>query len=195
MRNTGDLKEKIIESVIELINDSGGDVSYITTRRIAEKAGIGIGLINYHFQAKENLIKICVQRSIYEMLSAMRPSTTDASTVKDKLIQMGKMICDFYMLNPAVSRISILADLQATAQSDNINSHNKGAINAIFADSAMNDTDKAVIPFMFTSAIQFALLRKEAMTALGYDFDSKKDRDTFVEDIAEKLFHENNENN
>jgi len=46
---------------------------------------------------------------------------------------------------------------------------------------------------MFTSALQFALLRKEAMVTLGYDFDSKNDRDAFVEYIVEKLYHENNQ--
>ena len=193
MKNASDLKEQIIVAVIGLINDSGGDVNYITTRRIAEKANVGIGLVNYHFQTKENLIKICVQRIIHEMLSNVKPSTNEALTTKDKLIQMGKMICDFYIMNPAVSRISILADLQAAAQSGNINSQHKGAINAIFADSDVNGKDKAIIPFMFTSVIQFALLRKEAMAALGYDFDSKNDRDAFVEYLAGKLYHENNQ--
>ena len=192
MSKKSDLKEQIIESVIELIKDSGGDVNYITTRRIAEKAGVGIGLINYHFQTKENLIKLCVQRSIHEMLSAIRSSTNEAITTKDKLIQMGKMICDFYISNTAVSRMSILADLQSAAQSDNVGSHNEGAINAIFADSALNDKDKTIIPIIFRSTIQFALLRKEAMVTVGYDFDSKKDRDAFVESVAEKLFQENN---
>ncbi len=46
------IKEKIIHATIELIKKHG-DISKITVRDIAANAGVGIGLINYHFQTKD----------------------------------------------------------------------------------------------------------------------------------------------
>jgi AcrR family transcriptional regulator len=39
-----------------------GDIKKITIRRIAEEAGVGVGLINHYFETKDNLIEVCVQK-------------------------------------------------------------------------------------------------------------------------------------
>ena len=189
MKISGDPKERIIKAATTLINESAGDVNYITTRRIAEKAQVGIGLINYHFQTKENLIKICVQNMIREMVCSTASSdneVTEALTVKERLAQAGKRICDFFMLNPTASRISILADLQASTYDDK-----NHAINSILADSSLCEKDRAMASFIFTSTIQWALMRKDAMKLImDNDFDLKKDRDTFIEQLVDVIYQE-----
>ena len=50
------LKEAIIYQTTELIQECGGDVSKIILRKISEQAKVGLGLINYHFGSKEQLI-------------------------------------------------------------------------------------------------------------------------------------------
>lgn len=50
------VKDRIIFVTIELIEQYGGDTKSITARMIAEKAEVGLGLINYHFGSKDNLI-------------------------------------------------------------------------------------------------------------------------------------------
>jgi AcrR family transcriptional regulator len=64
MKSSEQVRQKIIDVTIDLINNSNGAIEAITTRSISQKAGIGVGLINYHFQTKENLIEICVQKII-----------------------------------------------------------------------------------------------------------------------------------
>ncbi len=63
------VKEKLIMVTIELITGGGGNIEDITTRAIAQKAGVGVGLVNYHFQTKDNLIEICVGRIIRNVIS------------------------------------------------------------------------------------------------------------------------------
>ncbi|MDF2878148.1 MAG: TetR family transcriptional regulator [Clostridia bacterium] len=57
--NDHDTRNRIIETTITLL-DEVDDVDKITVRQIAERANIGVGLINYHFRSKDNLLSIAV---------------------------------------------------------------------------------------------------------------------------------------
>jgi AcrR family transcriptional regulator len=52
-------RQRILEAAIELLSEEP-DAGKITVRRIAERAGVGIGAINYHFQTKDNLLNEAV---------------------------------------------------------------------------------------------------------------------------------------
>ena len=56
MAKSKGVKEHIIEVTTDLILQYEGDTDRITARMIAGKADIALGLINYHFGSKENLI-------------------------------------------------------------------------------------------------------------------------------------------
>lgn len=58
MQEIRNVKEVIIDVTTELIRENNGNVTKITSRKIAERAEVGLGLINYHFGSKENLITI-----------------------------------------------------------------------------------------------------------------------------------------
>ena len=51
-----DNQEKIIQAATELIQEKGERFNDITVREICKKAGVGLGLLNYHFGNKERLI-------------------------------------------------------------------------------------------------------------------------------------------
>ena len=59
-----EIKDRIIKTTTQLIEQYNGDLDQITSRLIAEKAGIGLGSINYYFKSKEGLIALCVQQII-----------------------------------------------------------------------------------------------------------------------------------
>ena len=64
MTANDEAKESIIQSAIGLIEVSDGNIRNITARSIADKSGVSLGLINYHFGSKDNLIAICCSRII-----------------------------------------------------------------------------------------------------------------------------------
>ena len=68
IQDHSDIKEKIINTTISLIQHSDGLVENITVRDIAQKANVAVGLINYHFDSKKNLIEMCVQRIISHVM-------------------------------------------------------------------------------------------------------------------------------
>lgn len=57
--NEQDAKQSIINAAKSILNELN-DVEKITVRQIAERAGVGTGLINYHFKSKDNLLSIAI---------------------------------------------------------------------------------------------------------------------------------------
>ncbi len=49
--NDKDARERIIEVTLNLLNEVD-DIEEITVRKIAERANVGVGLINYHFKQR-----------------------------------------------------------------------------------------------------------------------------------------------
>ena len=57
--NEQDARQSIIDTTKAILEEVD-DVEKITVRQIAERAGVGIGLINYHFKSKDNLLSIAI---------------------------------------------------------------------------------------------------------------------------------------
>lgn len=117
MQELRNVKEVIIHATTELIRESDGNITKITSRKIAGRAEVGLGLINYHFGSKENLITICVQRIINNVVMCFSPDKKnydekDSLTDKERLADWAKQVYDFLFDNYAISSISILGDMQ-----------------------------------------------------------------------------------
>lgn len=54
-----DARNRIMKATTEIL-DEAGHIDQITVRQIAERANVGVGLINYHFKSKDNLLGIAV---------------------------------------------------------------------------------------------------------------------------------------
>ena len=50
-----DNREAIIQAAMELMEESGERPETITVREICKRAGVGLGLVNYHFGNKDQL--------------------------------------------------------------------------------------------------------------------------------------------
>ncbi len=189
MKNTNDIKENIISVTTELIEESNGNIKDITARAIAEKAGVGLGLINYHFGSKDNLITICVQRVIGKIIAGFNTEKEYASD-KERLIAWATYVFDFLFANPAISRISILGDLQNYTTNCNSVHSQKGFMIALTND--IDDKDKPFLSFILTSAMQTAFLSgTAAKELLGYDFAKQVDRAAFIERLVTVIFEDN----
>ena len=117
MKDKEKVKETIINATTELIEQSGGEIKNITARSIADKSGVALGLINYHFESKENLIAICVQGIVNKVLMNFAPDKKDYTepdglTDKQRLISFAQQTFDFLFDNYAIIKISILSDFK-----------------------------------------------------------------------------------
>jgi Transcriptional regulator len=179
---------KIIEVTTGLIQGSSGNINEITIRMIAEQAGIGVGLINYHFGSKEQLIEQCVQKMISKVIMSFRPQTVQELDPVSHLKLTAKLVADFLMDNPAVSRISILGDQKNPKIRDNTMKTILGFSQSL-TNSALSEEKKRLLLFGLTSILQAAFLRKDiSKECLGYDFNCKEERDRYLEDMVDILF-------
>lgn len=186
-------KKHILEVTTDLLKEYDGDTKKITSRIIADKAGIGLGSINHFFGSKDNLIAECIQRSIHQMLAGFTPDITDFTkddglSDKDRLLSWAIQTFDFLFENPAVSRISILSDMQNYTAGSNSVYTQKGFRFAL--RSSRNREHQKLSVFLLVSAMQTAFLAKNAAKeVIGYDFSSKAERDLFISDTITMLLH------
>lgn len=187
-----DIKEKIIRVTIALIKRSDGLVENITVREIAQKADVAVGLINYHFGSKNNLIEICVQR----IISHVMESFSETADLEDKEDAEGNNKSDmasftasvftFLKNNPEISKISMLSDLS----SPNIKSNSSVSYRAIFKaipDTKTEDMRK-VKAFMLLSAIQSAFFNRQiGSELLGFNLNCESDYKRFFRLVTEVL--------
>lgn len=192
MHDKEKIKNHIIEVTTALLKEYSGDTKKITSRLIAEKAGIGLGSINYFFGSKENLITECVRRIINNMLTGFTPEITDFSKAdglsdKTRLISWASQTFDFLFANQAIASISILSDMQNYLADSNSVYTQRGFAFAV--RSKKKEETRKLLAFILVSAMQTAFLAKNAAKEiLGYDLYTKTGRDLFICDTVTILF-------
>ena len=185
-------KELLIDITTSLINEHNGEVSKVTIREIATRSGVAVGLINYLFGNKDNLITICVQ-IILNVVTTFTPnlnidsSLDNNSKAKYKLSATAKQVFEFLLNNKSIARISILNDYKDYSDNSNSCMTIKGFIR-VLGDLEVDELKKERIAFYLTSTMQVAFIRSLSNSNyLGYDFTNKESRDRFIDDLIDKL--------
>lgn len=186
MKKQVNVKEDIIQVTTELIQQSSGNIADITTREIAQKAKVGVGLINYHFQSKDNLVTICVQRMIKQVVQSFSPMEQEYKNDQERLTDWAIRVYDFLFDQPAISRLSILGDMyDYTLESNSVRTQ-KGFS---FALKDMSERDKSMLTFLLTSVMQTAFLSsKTSKELIGFDFSVRSERNAFITRLVAVLF-------
>ncbi|MGJ7922223.1 TetR/AcrR family transcriptional regulator [Neobacillus sp. LXY-4] len=188
---TTEVKERIMATTIALIEECDS-IENVTIRDIAAKTGVGVGLINYHFQTKDNLINQCVQKIIGNIINKFEVMSQGVSLEPiEKLRFLIKATCTFLATNQGVSRVSILSDLVAGTTSDNtsqtINAY-LPVVRSIFEDTK-TDTEIYISTHILISTLQSAFLRSEVLLqSVAVDFYDKEQRDQFIDKVIERIF-------
>lgn len=186
MEKYENVKDHIIEVTTELLEQYNGNAKSITARMIAEKAEIGLGLINYHFGSKDELITECVQRIIGKVVSGFHMEQ-EFQTDKERLTAWATYVFHFLFEHPAISRISILGDYQNYTENCNSVLTQRGFMLSIKND--VSDSYKPILVFVLTTAMQVAFLGSEiAKQILGYDFTKTEDRAAYIKKLTDILF-------
>ncbi len=187
------VKEKILEAATALIGECVS-IESVTVRDIAAKAGVGVGLVNYHFQTKENLINQCVQKIIGNVINnfdmvyqslAMEPL--------DKLRVLTKRMCSFLVQNKGISRMSILSDQFAGNFSDNTAQTIRAYLPVISEVCGHKKSDKElqVLAHILISTLQSAFLRRDILLqSMQVDFYDAQQQELFIDGVIDSLFKE-----
>lgn len=175
-----DHKETIIRTTIALIEEKGEDLGEITVREISKRAGVGLGLVNYHFGNKNKLIELCVERIINGIVEQFRNvrEKTKGLTPFEKLERLGNVTFDFLFEHRAMSRISVLTDMEEPKPDDN--THRTYAAYLPLVAACRPDWDERTVKrktFCLITVMQQAFLRSEMTSAmLDVDLNQKENR-------------------
>jgi AcrR family transcriptional regulator len=189
------LKERIISSTIKLIYQCNGKVDGITMRNIAEVANVGVGLINYHFQTKEHLVDICVERLVSDFVHSFDNLIEDKTISEiDKIKKIFINLADFFIKNESIAKISILNDFTKPNNKD-VTSLIIIACKKILADLMTDSLETFKINVMLQivlSTVQSTFIRKAVnKEMIGLDFNNKTQRDMLLDVLIDSLFNNN----
>jgi AcrR family transcriptional regulator len=182
-------REALIDLTVKLLNE-GLDPDKITVRLIAQRAGVGVGLVNYHFQTKDNLINLAVQKHIVSVI-ARTPEVLKKITgsPKERLSGMFKATLDYLANYPEISRVSILRDMKSPKHNDNTQNTLKVYEPLVREVVGEKDARDKTMMLIFTG--QSAFLRAQVVKdAGGFNFYDKVQRDDFVDKLT-KILEEN----
>lgn len=184
MKDELQAREKLIEATTELIRQYG-NIEDVTIRDITARAGVGVGLVNYHFQTKENLVNQCIQRIISQVISQFDPLYKSLEMEPmNKLRFLVKENFNFLINNPGLSRASITTDMLSDNTHDNTmqttNAY-RPVLQEVCGDRA-TEQEIGILLHVLISSIQVAFLRKSVLKeTMRIDFMDKKQRDEFVD--------------
>ncbi len=194
--NTKNCKEELIEITTNLINENHGDVDKVTIRDITQRSGVSVGLINYHFGNKDNLISICVDRIISNVVQSFKPNLEIGKDIdpfeagKFRLINAASQVFDFFFKYPSISRISIISDHTYLTSKTNTYFSIEGFSN-IIGNAIEDKNKKELISFTLASSMQVTFLKAlEDKIFLDYDFSKQEDRHRYIKDLVNQLMRE-----
>lgn len=176
-------KEAIIQATIELIEENGEHLEEITVRKICKRAGVGLGLVNYHFENKDKLIEQCIERMINGIVERFQNirEKTKGLTPFEKLEYLGNMTLDFLFEQYAVSKISVLTDMQTPKDNDNTGGTYAAYLPLVAASRP--DLDEATIKrktlYLITIMQQMFLRYETISQTLGIDLGKRETRKSF----------------
>ncbi len=176
----GDAKQRILKATMALLEETQ-DSDKITIREIAARAGVGVGLINYHFQTREKLLYTAIGDDMVRMIEAMQ-GVPKTSSPADDLKEMLKALCDVGIRYEKQMRIGVQYDL---LQGD------MGAVNYLLPllreMHPKDETALRVMAFEIIAAIDLALFRNDVFFRLtGLDVRDKAQRDQVIDIIVNK---------
>lgn len=104
-------RQRILQAAIQMINEAD-EPERLTIRQIAARAGVGIGLINYHFRSKEALLKQAIDAAAGDMADQWERSIdTSIADPVERLKALLKTNARVALGNPKFLRIGVLYEL------------------------------------------------------------------------------------
>lgn len=186
-----DHKEAIVQAATALMEEKENHLDEITVREICKRAGVGLGMVNYHFGSKENLVGLCVERKINAVIGQFRKmqEETDDLAPLEKLELLGNMTLNFLFGHGSISKISVLADMQSPGIGDNTHRTYQAYLPLVAA--CRPDWEEETVrrkTFCLITIMQQAFLRQEVVSQmLGVDLGTETGRRAFHAQILHDI--------
>jgi AcrR family transcriptional regulator len=176
-----DIREQIMQATIDLLGDQN-DTDRITMRQIAEKAGVGLGLINYHFKTRDALINEAIGEMMFH---AAKPYFSIPSSVQENPAEAIKAIFR------ATAEIGIRYSLaRFTVQYALLQGNMEVPALIVplirqYFGSSKTDLEIRLMAFSMVTAIQVAYIRSDAFRLFaGVDIQNEQQCNEIIDVIV-----------
>ncbi len=180
-----DPKERILEAAVRLLQEDR-DPEKITIRQIAKLAGVGVGLLNYHYQTKENLLTEAWGRiMLSEANRWIGEQHSEAGDPVARLKTLFRQTGAVSLAHPSQSRIGLLHELQYGRMGTSLMT--LPTLREIFGKQK-DDLELRMIAFMLLSALQAAMLQPEAFQAyMGLELQDPRQLDSLIDLLVDQI--------
>jgi TetR/AcrR family transcriptional regulator len=100
---SADTPRRLLDAALETFSERGFDGA--TTRDIAGRAGVNLGLVQYHFGGKEKLWRAAVDHAFADLWAALEAAATPGPGGPDRLASMIRAAVRFAADHPALVRL------------------------------------------------------------------------------------------
>lgn len=184
-----DAKDRLIDVTIKMICE-GKKPSEITVKDITERAELGNGMVNYHFQSKDRLIRLAVKKVISCATKKLGNKIKEKENMQpsEKLIFILKDVVNFMADNPEISKIAILDDLENSQATAHLLSFEETYNNCLKEIYKNDKCDIWTSNYLIAGYINQIFLKAENLKReTGFDFYNKEEREKKIENLVLKL--------
>lgn len=195
--NDKDARNTIIRTVVELLAE-GKDVEKITVRQVAKLAGVSVGLINYHFSSKNELLGIAVAAHMATMadefpgLEGLEASGGDvqgaSNQITDPVGQLKTMLKKLYGFGAKHEKAIRFTITQNLLNGDfNAPLHIMPGLKAIFG-SRKDEMQLRIIALQILLPIQVGSLNPEKFRLYsGVDLYDEGQRNSYIDTLVDNV--------
>lgn len=186
-----DAKERLIDVTIKMICQ-GKKPSEITVKDITETAELGNGMVNYHFQSKDNLIRLAVKKVMSCATNKLgeKMKARENESPNKRLTIILKEVVNFIADNSEISKIAILDDLENNQSTAHLLSSEE-TYNKCLKDLYGDNINKLLIKnYLIAGYINYIFLKAEKIKKeTGFDFYNKEDREKAIETLVDEIIN------
>ena len=190
------VKQRILQAVIDLIQELQS-FEKVSMRKIAERAGVAVSMVNYHYQTKENLVNQAVQAFIGRVIERSEApyvsdgdqeggGHTEAADPVDSMRKHLKGAARFMADNPGISRVSILHDMKVGSGQDNTSQvvDLVGRQLKLIFPEQHDPLQLQISALMQVAAVQHLFLRADYIKKeTGFDFYNESQRNQLMDTV------------
>lgn len=178
-----DVKDKIVALVIDMLNQ-GMSPDEVTVRQITNQLGISVSTINYHFENKDNLMRVVTGLFVDNIRAMLMDSMMAMEDLapRERLKRITKDTADYLVEYASVARQVILADISGDAGMRD--SFGLVEFYQPILLEQMDETLANTYSMMLCFSLQGMFLRMDALNEQGaLDFSDKLQRDRAIDDM------------
>lgn len=180
-----DAKDKILTTTMEMLHEVT-DIDKITVRQIAERANVGVGLINYHFKSKDILLSTAIGEIMVKMANSFISSGQNMNP--DPVQRLKTMLKELFNFASAYEKL-----LQFSLRQSLLNGDMKTPLFLIpvLKDIFGNQKDEIqlrIIALQIILPLQATSISPSALYLYsGIDLYNEAQRDTFIDALVNNI--------